>query len=457
LILILIGGPSFSSSIKEDQKIESYYVDNLFYKILKYKSKKEDSLSAKSLFYKGMSAFMLKQDHEALDYFIKSINRDGKVGITFYQKGITLVFLKDYRKAIDAFDMAIQISPNEPKYHLVRGDAHLDLGELEDAIINYVHASSLSNCPPSVYTDIAFAYGEMGDFNESREAYAMALKFYQPNADEYAGITYNIGFAQQMNGDYFDAKKTFEKYLLKHPYNYAAMAKLIQINYELNNIAAATYLKKLLRYAYDNKQLKGEMRDKYCIDQFYWNGHLVFAYEFFENNHDNSVEVSHIFQVKDKNKNLICELQLELDSTNTNSNENVYYLCIIKDDLHQKFGMLPFTDKLDYTELKLAIINVLNDQAKPTEELDGYAAWCKYLDQDYNFGFDGSSFNDAIVASSVPFEYNWIMENFPEANYKSQRLFFHEGKPFDILIFEDKEGRQLEFYFNISAFYADVD
>ena len=214
LILILIGGPSFSSSIKEDQKIESYYVDNLFYKILKYKSKKEDSLSAKSLFYKGMSAFMLKQDHEALDYFIKSINRDGKVGITFYQKGITLVFLKDYRKAIDAFDMAIQISPNEPKYHLVRGDAHLDLGELEDAIINYVHASSLSNCPPSVYTDIAFAYGEMGDFNESREAYAMALKFYQPNADEYAGITYNIGFAQQMNGDYFDAKKTFEKYVL---------------------------------------------------------------------------------------------------------------------------------------------------------------------------------------------------------------------------------------------------
>ena len=439
---------------KTDQKIEQYYIDNKFYKILSFKQRNNTELSARSLFYKGMSAFMLKHDAEALAFYNASISKDNQVSITHYQRGITLVFLKDNHKAIEAFNKAIALDPKEPKYHIVRGDAFLKKHSLDSALLNYQTASKLPNCSPSVFMDIGYTYGELGLYEKSRSAYATALKYFQPNTKEYDNINYNIGFAQQMNEDYMDAKATYELYLLKHPNDFGAMAKLIQINYELNNIETVTYLQKKLYSAYGNKQLRGEMRDKYCIDQFYWNNHLVFGYEYFENSHTNSVEVSHIYQIIDKNENLICELQLELDSLNNNSEkENTYYLCIVKDDLHQKFGKLPFNDNFDYSVLKSAIINILNDEAEPTEELEGYAEWCRYLNKDYHFGYDGSSFVNAVVASSVPFEFGWIKENFPEINYKSQALFFHEGKPFDILVFEDEDGKRLEFYFDISAFH----
>ncbi|MCH7534961.1 MAG: tetratricopeptide repeat protein [Bacteroidetes bacterium] len=454
LSFIFAANLTVAQSNKADQKIEACYTNNQFYKILKFRSQKDQELSAKSLFYKGMSAFILKMDEVALAYFEESLAKENGVSITHYQKGITHVFLKDFESAIAAFNRAIKLDPNEPNYYLVRGDTYLDMNNLDSALVNFIAASKLPNCSPAVFTDIAFVYGELNEYGHSVKAYATALKYFQPNTAEYDGISYNIGYAQQMNRDYRNAKGTFEKYLLKHPNDYSAMAKLIQVNYELNNIEAIKYLKDKLYQAYENKELRGEMRDNYCLDKFYWNDHLVSGYEYFENNHDNSVEVSHVFQVRDKNENLVCELQLELDSLNNNSGkENTYHLCIIKDDLYQKFGKLPFYDDLDYTKLKLAILNILNDEAEPTEELEGYAVWCKHMSKDYHFGYDGSSFSNAIKASSVPFEHSWIKENYPEVNYKSHSLFFHEGKPFDILVYEDENGERLEFYFDISAFF----
>jgi len=73
---------------------------------------------------------------------------------------------------------------------------------------------------------------------------------------------------------------------------------------------------------------------------------------------------------------------------------------------------------------------------------------------------DGSSFEKAIVikASSetagINAEYGWLKKKYPGYKTKSQRLTYHDKKPYDVITIETAEGNTVDVYFDISKFFG---
>ncbi len=61
---------------------------------------------------------------------------------------------------------------------------------------------------------------------------------------------------------------------------------------------------------------------------------------------------------------------------------------------------------------------------------------------------DGSSFEMAIIVSSVSEEYEHIKNICSDCKFIQQALVFEKGKPFDILTFEKPNGEEIEYYFD---------
>lgn len=67
---------------------------------------------------------------------------------------------------------------------------------------------------------------------------------------------------------------------------------------------------------------------------------------------------------------------------------------------------------------------------------------------------DGLSYETAIIAKSIDFEYQWIQQNYPGAQPQSQILTEHKKKPYDIIIIKTTSGEEIKLYFDISKFFG---
>ena len=67
---------------------------------------------------------------------------------------------------------------------------------------------------------------------------------------------------------------------------------------------------------------------------------------------------------------------------------------------------------------------------------------------------DGSTYETAVIAKSIQFEYQWIAQNYPGSKVVMQSLHNHKNKPFDVLTIETEGGIQKDIYFDISRFFG---
>jgi hypothetical protein len=72
----------------------------------------------------------------------------------------------------------------------------------------------------------------------------------------------------------------------------------------------------------------------------------------------------------------------------------------------------------------------------------------------------GESIQSAVCIAAtnelqgVASEYHWLRDNLPGTSVLSQRLYFNEGKPYDILEVECADGTYKNVYFDISGFFG---
>ena len=67
---------------------------------------------------------------------------------------------------------------------------------------------------------------------------------------------------------------------------------------------------------------------------------------------------------------------------------------------------------------------------------------------------DGLSFETAVIAKSVSFEYEWLRKNYPGSQPQMQMLSKQKNKPYDIITILTKSGETKDIYFDISRFYG---
>jgi len=347
---------SFNQLFKEEK------YDN----IIKYKPKKNEDLSAKALYYKGMAHYMKSEDDDAMRYIDLAIEKGPVDFDMFYYKGMLLFYANKFNESLPYFEKAITLLPEEPDFYAGKGEAYYSLGNKDSAIVYFEKASEFPNCKTRVFLLMGEIYLDLKNNENALTAYKTALGQLSQVDDSYQNCLFNLGLIQHLTGRLSEAKETFEKHISVYPTDYYAMAKLIQVYYSLSEFEMALLYKEKLYAAHKTNKLDIGMKEMFCFDQFIWNGKRVMAFENFDEP-DDFMFVKHHFFIMDDNGEIAYQIDSESSvAIRINGSKNKYVLCLVKDQSHFTYWQYIFNDNYKYPELKNAVLDILNEKVKPS-------------------------------------------------------------------------------------------
>lgn len=331
--------------------------------ISEYASKCNDC-SAKSLYYIGLAYYMKEDDNNCLKLMNLSINKDAKDPAPFYIKASTLNYIKKYEEAIEYFKQAIALEPTTAKNYSGLGDSYYNLEKLDLSLEAYKKATEQKNCEDRPYSYIAQIYSDQKNNIKALEAFYVAKTKISKKSSSYQNALFNIGILESLKGNYDKAEPAFVELLQLDPTDFHTYAKLIQIYYHKKEYEKAKPYKDRLYTAYKKGELKGNMKDMFCFDQFKWNDKLIQAFERYEDG-SQDLYAKHIFYVVNQNDNIEYKIQTEYSPISVEQDGSKYLLCKATGDSHSTYN-IGFHDNFKYDDLKKSVIEILEGKVNPT-------------------------------------------------------------------------------------------
>ena len=353
------GQTDLSNNFKELYKQKKYD------EIIKYKPQKGEELTAKAHYYVAMSYYMKQQDDNALEHFDLAINKGPVDHDMFFYKGMTLYYKGKYLESLPYFDKAIEMLPNEPDFYGGKGEVFYALNQKDSALHYFAKAIQLPKCKTRIYLLAGELYQDKNDIPNAVKTYESALNKLDKTDKDYQTTLFNVGLMNQLSGNIEKAKDIFEQVLSIYPDDFHCMAKLIQTYYSLDQIDKAKPYREKLYEAHKKKKLPDAMKDMFCFDQFIWNGKRVMAFETFDEP-DEFMFTKHHFYIMGDNGEIAYKIDSESSvAIRMNGSKNKYVLCLVKDGSHFTYWQYVFNDDYKYSELKTAVLDILNDKVKP--------------------------------------------------------------------------------------------
>lgn len=365
IIFLFLGAYSYGQTDLSNH-FKELYNEKKYDEIIKYKPKKKEALTAKALYYKGMSYYMKTQDKDAMKYLDMAIDQGPVDHDMYYYKGMIYFYANKYSESIDYFNKAISLLPNEPDFYGSKGEAYYNLNQLDSAIFNFEKASKLPGCKTRIFLLMGEIYQEQDNIENALFSYHTALDQMSTTDESYQNCLFNVGLMQQLLGKLPEAKETLEKHIGLYPSDFHAMAKLIQVHYSLSEFDNALPYREKLYAAHKAKSLPKEMTDMFCFDQFIWNGKRIMAFENFDEPDDFMFVKHHFYVLDDKG-----DIEYRIDSESSvairmNDSNKKYVLCLVKNGSHFTYWQYLFNDDYKYPELKAAVLDILNEKVKPS-------------------------------------------------------------------------------------------
>ena len=134
--------------------------------------KDDKSKKAKSLIWDGIDAHSNGDIERAINKFNKAINLDPQNAEAYAGRGWVKLKSGQYKEAIADYDEAIKLEPNAATYYSERGVAKSEAGDIEAAINDYNKAVDID------HNDATF-YNNRGDAKLSKEKYPEAKNDFQ--------------------------------------------------------------------------------------------------------------------------------------------------------------------------------------------------------------------------------------------------------------------------------------
>lgn len=339
--------------------------DNKQYdKIISQYASKCNDCSAKSLYYIGLAYYMKEDDNNCSKFMDKAIEKDAKDPKPFYIKASTLNYMKKYDDAVKTFQSAIALKSDEAEYFSGLGDSYYNLEKLDLSLEAYKKATEQKDCPDRPYSYIAQIYSDQKNNEKALEAFYVAKSKISKESSSYQNALFNIGLLESLKGNYDKAEPAFVELLQLDPTDYHTYAKLIQIYYHGKEYDKAKPYKDKLYSAYKKGELKGNMKDMFCFDQFKWNDKLIQAFERFEEG-SKDIYNKHVFYVVNQDDKIEYRIQTEYSPISVEQGGSKYLLCRTKGDTHSTYN-IGFNDNFKYDDLKKSVIDVLEEKVKPT-------------------------------------------------------------------------------------------
>lgn len=363
-LLILIAGYTYGQ-VDLSNHFKLLYDNEEYQEIIEYKPKKNEELTAKALYYKGMVHYLRSEDKQAMKYLDLAIDTGPVDHDMFYYKGMIYFYSDELPKAISYFDKAIALLPNEPDFYLSKGEALYGLEQVDSAIVYFEKATGLSECKTEAFLTLGEAYQEQNQIIKALEAYKTALEKLTPSDGNYQICSFNVGLMQQLAADLIMARESFEKHISQYPLDYHAMAKLIQVYYGLEEFNLTLPYKEKLYAAHQTGELPDAMKRHFCFDQFMWKGQRIMVFENFDEP-ESAMFVKHQFYLLDEQGNIDSQIDSESSiAIRMNDPNRKYVLCWIKNGAHHTYWQYGFNDNYKYPVLKEWVLNILNKKLEP--------------------------------------------------------------------------------------------
>lgn len=318
---------------------------------------------AKSLYYIGLAYYMKGDDANCIKFMDLSIDKDSKDPVPHYIKASTLNYMSRYNEAINCFQTAISLKPDDAEFYSGLGDSYYQLKKNDLALAAYKKATAQEKCPDRPYSMIAQIHSELKEDDKALEAFYIAKSEISKESDSYINALYNIGLLESLKGNYDKAESAFLELIQLAPNDYHSYAKLIQIYYQRKDYEKAKPYKDKLYEAHKNGELKDNLKDMFCFDQFKWNDYLVQVFERYENENKSRIYNKHIFYVVDKTNQIVLRIQTEFSPISIELSGPKYLLCANKGATHYNPG-IGFNDDLKYENLKAAAIKLMEKYMK---------------------------------------------------------------------------------------------
>ncbi|MFI5188355.1 MAG: tetratricopeptide repeat protein [Chitinophagales bacterium] len=334
-----------------------------FDKIIKQYAGNPKDYSAKSLYMVGVAYYMKEDDNNCIKFMNLSIDKDSKDPSPYYIKASSLNYMKQYDEAVKTFQSAIALKTDDAEYYSGLGDSYYNLGKFDLALEEYKKATETKGCPDRPYLMIAQIYSDQKDNDNALESFYTARSKIDKKSDSYLNALYNIGLLESLKGNYEKAEPAFVELLQLDSSDYQSYAKLIQVYYHKKEYVKVKPFKDKLYEAHRKGQLKGNMEDMFCFDQFKWNDKLIQAFERFE---DGSKDIynKHLFYVVNQENQIEFRIQTEYSPISVEQGGPKYLLCMTKGDTHSTFN-IGFNDNFKYDDLKKSVIDILEGKVKP--------------------------------------------------------------------------------------------
>lgn len=334
-------------------------------KIISEHAPKSKDYPAKALYYIGFAYYMKEDDKNCVMYMDRVIEKDAGFASPHYIRAFTFYYAGKYEEAIKGFQKTISIKPDDAESYSGIGDCYYKQEKLDQAINAYKKAIELPNCPDRPYSMIAQAYDDQKNYEKALEYYYLAKSKVNRESDSYLNALYNIGLKEFLKGNYDKAESALLELLQLDPKDYQASAKLIQIYYHNKDYAKAKPYRDKLYQAYKNNQLNGNIKDRFCFDQFNWNDKLIQAFERYEEPPKDDVFDKHIFYVLNQNDEIDIKIKTEYSPISVELGGPTYLLCSQKGSVHTTYN-IGYKDKPDYDDLKKKVIEVLEGKHRPS-------------------------------------------------------------------------------------------
>jgi protein O-mannosyl-transferase len=206
--------------------------------------------------HRGASYYSLGNYMQAIEDFNKAIKIKPDDAAPYYNRGMTYNSLGNYRQAIEDCDKAIEIKPSNADAYINRSIAYNGIGNYRRAIENLNKAIEIRPGYASAYVNRGNAYRSLGNYKQAMEEYNMAIRL----KDDFALTYHNRGTLYAMLGQYQPAIEDLNKAISLDPndikaYNNRGLLFTQMGSYQkgLENFNEAIHLKSDYADAYRNR------------------------------------------------------------------------------------------------------------------------------------------------------------------------------------------------------------
>lgn len=160
-------------------------------------------------FIEGIKLFQEGRYEEALELFLKVVERFPDHVETFYNLGVTYIRLDKIEPAIKALEKAVQIKPGTVEPYIALGECYLTRGQIDKAVSVLDQAVSVDFDNPETYFRLGLLYYKADKTENALRSFKKAIEL----DPEFSEAFYQAGLTTIKEGKIEEAVEYFETFL----------------------------------------------------------------------------------------------------------------------------------------------------------------------------------------------------------------------------------------------------